>query len=35
MKGVSKFVLVGFASAIVAGLLAPMLGGLLGGQRAA
>lgn len=34
MKGVGKFVLVGFASAIVAGLLAPMIGGLINRQAA-
>jgi hypothetical protein len=34
-KGMTKFVIVGFAAAIAAGLIAPMLSGLLGSRAAA
>lgn len=34
-KGATKFIIVGFASAIAAGLIAPMIAGLLGNRAAA
>jgi hypothetical protein len=34
-KGIGQFLIVGFASAVLAGLLAPMLAGLVGTSRAA